>query len=135
MVVVLDKNTQVGTQEWTSDAGKGHINDTHLSYTCVVMGETLWNLTPGVYTEELSGLKIKSRGNSQLDGGRAMGNDGEENYFWLPILSETKLKSRVTREWNNRTKVRTPGTGLQIRPIRCWTRTSYIPVPLGTISE
>lgn len=62
------------TQEWTSDSGKGHIHDTHLSCTCVVTGKKkLWNLIPGVYTDELSGLKIKSRGNSQLGGGQSKG--------------------------------------------------------------
>lgn len=96
--VMLGRNTQVVTQKWTSDLGKGHINDTHLSYACVVMGKTRWNLIPGVYTEELSGLKIKSRGNSHLGRGRAKGNYGKENYFQLPILSGTKLKSRMTRE-------------------------------------
>lgn len=77
LAAVLGRNTQV-TQEWTSDSGDGHILVMSTSDTHVVAGRALWNLTTHVYTEELSGLKIKSRGNFQLGWGRAKGNYQEK---------------------------------------------------------
>lgn len=54
----------VVTQGWTSDSGKGHISVAHLRHTSGGRENTLQSRSLCVYTEELSGLKIKSRGNS-----------------------------------------------------------------------
>lgn len=93
-MVVLGKNKKV-TQEWTCDSGDGHILVMSTSDTRVVVERALWNLTTDVYTEELSGLKIKSRGNFQLGWCREKGKyQGKEIVFSNQCYQRYSLSQR-----------------------------------------
>lgn len=89
---MLGRNTQVVTQKWTSDSGKGHINDTHLSYTCVVMGKnTLESHTWCVHRRVI-------RTENQIQRKLPVGRGQRKGTLWgRNLFSGTKLKSRMTR--------------------------------------